>query len=823
MVLTQRRRLHRRNQRAALYSVTNLMPASWIIARPLAAGTEDMRSDHRWAFLIIGAYVIASLIYGFLSDAPWDDDCVVRYFHARAAWSEPEHFFSVWNRPLFMVLFAPAALLGREAMMVQMILLSAWSGWLLYRSLQRIGAVDAYWVLPFFFFQAFYFSISRNFLTEPVAVAVICLGLHALVNGRYTLFAVLGGLLPLARLELVAILPIWGIALMQAGQWKRIAWMAAPVLLLMVLGYIVKDTDNPLWLVEDTLGKEGKNRYGYRNVWHYFQRYAYVVGPVVFFFLVIGVLERLFRRRIDLFILVQGSAVLLLYVVFSSKLDMGNSAGFLRNLIPMTPFVAVLAYDGLMAWQGRAHRSALESAPAVPDSRAERRKLQKAKSVKQESNPWWSIGRVHLFGALAVALLWLYFSKELEGHHKISEKAAHGPAIIGTALLFLGLPFLLIWRMKAPPRWVLATTAGLASATALAYALWSEKPDAHLNPERKAVTELSSLYRTSYLREWPLYANHAWFFWPRDLGYPDPERYRTLNKAALDSAESHSVVLWENHYSHRLQGDLRMADMYKRKDLVELAHVVSSDHRATACFFQKTDGTPDDAAALRERFMQAHPENVYAYYAVNLEHSRAKRFDDALQMAERMIAIDSTYVDGWLAQGQARFDLARYDEAISSFEHVMRMDTALFEMQYSIALCEFRKKEHAASERTARDFLKRSPKSKKGYELLGAACFHQKKYDAAVAAFDAYIKLDPKSTVGWMNRASSRMQQQKWDSALADIEEVLKRDPSNRSALLNKAALLIRKGRRDEGCQLLRQLAAAGDAAAAQQLAVCGR
>jgi tetratricopeptide (TPR) repeat protein len=797
------------------------MTPRWILSSPLASASAAASDKRIWALAMIGAYVLISLVYGFLSDAPWDDDCIVRCFNARASWSEPAQFFSVWNRPLFMVLFAPAALIGREAMMVQMILLTAWGGWLLYQSLQRLGAQDAHWVLPFFFFQAFYFSISRNFLTEPLAVTVICIGLHALVHQRFVLFAVMGGLLPLARLELIAILPFWAVALLQAKHFKQIALMAVPLVVLMLLGYLVKDTDDPLWLVTDTLGKEGKNRYGSREVWHYFQRFAYVVGPVVFFFLVIGVLERLVRLRLDLFVFLQGIGILLLYVVFSTKLNMGNSAGFLRNLIPMSPFVAVLAYEGLMAWQGRAYTSSVASAAASAASHGHRKKSKAASRPQRIANPWWALGRVHLFGVVAVAVLWAYFSKKLESHHKISGITDHAPVLFGAALLIIGLAQLLVWRTRIAPRAVLATTALLASAGALGYALWTERPDAHLNPERKAISVLSTLYKDSYLREWPLYANHPWFFWPNDLGYPDKTRYRTLTKAALDTADAHSVVLWENHYSHRLQGDVQLADLYKRKDMVELAHVVSTDHRAIVGLFQKTGPNRNDAAELRQRFMSAHPDNIYAHFALNQEHSRARRFDEALAEARRMVALDSSFVEGIVAEGQALFDLARFQEAEACFQRILKIDKALYTIRYSIALCRFRQQDHAGAANAARQFLKHDKKSKEVHELLGAALFQQQKYDSAVIAFDAYIKLDAKSPNGWLNRASCRLQQQRWDGALTDLEQVLRREPANRGALLNKATALLSLNRREEGCQLLRQLAAAGDATAAQRLVLC--
>lgn len=804
------------------------MTPSWILSRPLVPSTNEPDHGRIWALGLTALYVLANLLYGFLSEAPWDDDCVGRYFHCREAWQKPEHFFSTWNRPLFMLLFAPTAWLGRNVMMVQMVLISAGSGWLLYRSLHQLGARDAHWVLPFFFFQSFYFGVSRNFLTEPLAVAVICVGLHALVHERYLLFAFMGGLLPLARLELAVILPIWGVVLLARKEWRALMLMGVPTIILMVLGYFIKDTDNPLWLIEETLGKEGKNRYGYRDVWHYFHRFAYVTGPVVFFFLVTGLLERTYRRRVDLFVVVQGAAILALYVVFSSKLDMGNSAGFLRNLIPLTPFVAILAFDGLQAWLGLTAKESGTVAHATPVhelTREERKRQKRAAAAApartaRTSSPWSGLLRVHAFGVIAVLVLWFYFSKELLSHHKISATTDRTPAFIGGAFFLLGLLLLAVFKLTALPRWIITGAGLLVTAVAMAFTLYTEQPDAHLNHERKAITKVSTLYRNSYLRDVPLYCNHRWFFWPKDLGYPDDTKYRTLNKAALDTAEAHSVVLWENHYSHRLSGDVQLADMYKRKDMVELMHVMGGDHRTTIGLFQKVDTAKNDAEALRQRFHQAFPDNLYAAYAEQMRQSRAGDHQAALITAERMIRLDSSYAEAYIAKAQTLSALGRFDEAIAGFQKALAMDTALQGMHYSIGVCQFRKKDYAAGIKSIGQYLKRDKKLKDAYDVLGACHFYQKDYGKAAEAFSAYIKLDPKAPNGWLNRASAYSQSNNMDLALADYEVVLKRDPNNRAALLNKAAILIKKGRQSEGCNLLQRMAAAGDPSAAQQLAI---
>lgn len=806
------------------------MTPAWILSRPLVNATGERDHGRAWALGLTALYILANLAYGFLSEAPWDDDCVARYFHCREAWVKPDHFFSTWNRPLFMFLFAPTAWLGRNVMMVQMVLISAASGWLLYRSLHQLGARDAHWVLPFFFFQAFYFGISRNFLTEPLAVAVICVGLHALVNDRLMLFALMGGSLPLARLELAVILPIWALVLLHKGRWRELLVMGAPVVVLMVLGYFVKDTDNPLWLVEETLGKEGKNRYGHRDIWHYFHRFAYVTGPVVFFFLVTGLLERLVRLRVDLFVVGQGAAILALYVIFSTKLDMGNSAGFLRNLIPLTPFVALLAFDGLQAWQGLAARPGGKDASSTghgsTSNREERKRMKKAAgSGRSEptSSPWPSLLRAQVFGAVAVAVLYLYFGRELLSHHKISAHVDQTPALIGAALSLIGIILMAIIRSNTTPRWMIMGTGSLVTAGALGFTMYTERPDAHLNHERKAITKVSSLYRDSYLREFPLYCNHKWFFWPKDLGYPDPARYRTLTKAALDTAAAHSVVLWENHYSHRLSGDVQLADMYKRRDMVELMHIVGGDHRTIIGLFQKVDTAKMDADALRQRFGQAYPENVYAMHAIQLQRAREGNAQEALAAARRMVELDSTYAEGHITGAQAWSSMERFDEAIAGFQKALSMDTALQGMHYSIAVCQFRKKQYAEAVKSIGSYLKRDKKLKDAYDVLGACYFYQDEFGKAAAAFTEYIKLDPKATNGWLNRASAYSRSNNTDLALSDYEVVLKGDPGNRTALLNKAMILLRKGRTKEGCVILEQLAAAGDASAAQQLAISCR
>ena len=42
---------------------------------------------------------------------------------------------------------------------------------------------------------------------------------------------------------------------------------------------------NIFWLFDATFGQQHEgNIYGHTDFWHYFQRYIYIIGPVIFYF-----------------------------------------------------------------------------------------------------------------------------------------------------------------------------------------------------------------------------------------------------------------------------------------------------------------------------------------------------------------------------------------------------------------------------------------------------------------------------------------------------------------------------------------------------------
>ncbi|MEY3443311.1 MAG: hypothetical protein RLZZ519_1592, partial [Bacteroidota bacterium] len=302
-------------------------------------------TENHLGWALLGIYAVISLLWAFSTDAPWDDDCPTRFLNTRNALTDPIQFISVWNRPLWVLLFAIPAQLGKVSVPLLMTLISSLGAWMLWKGVAKLNVAHGWLVIALYIFQPFFFGTSRVALTEPLAATLICAGFYFLVHKKWGLYALMGGLLPLARLEMSVLLMIWLLPLVKERQWKAIVWMFAPMLVWNLVGGLLTGDFN--YVFNQTFGLDkGVNRYGQTSFSHYFERYFYVTGPVVAMLLTLGFAFRLRNKSVQTWIDWQFLLGFLVYVMFSWKLSMGNAAGFLRNLVPLSPLAALIALDG---------------------------------------------------------------------------------------------------------------------------------------------------------------------------------------------------------------------------------------------------------------------------------------------------------------------------------------------------------------------------------------------------------------------------------------------------------------------------------------------
>jgi len=509
-------------------------------------------SSEEWVLVsLLGIYLL-TVIWGLLADGTWDDDCVDRYYNTRQAFDHPKHFIGLWNRPLFVLLFALPVLLSKYAIITLMPVVSIITNYALYRAAKLQNIRNAYLVIPFLTFQAFYFPISFSALAEPLAACIMALGLLFYLEKKYVAFVIVGSLLPLARLELSPLLVFWLIILIQQKQWKIIPLLIVPTLLWNFAGTYF--TGDPIWLYSQTFGQgQTANRYGQTSFWSYFQRYIFVVGPVVFYFFLIGLFEKIYQRRVDLFVSIQFLVGFFIYVVFSWKLSLGQAAGFLRHLISLSPLVAYLALNGFNQWFNSIH-----------EKKARIRTL---------------IGSI-----IILILTYVFLSEKLIIHHLIIPEADYANLlVISTLLLFFigAIFFRKSIKVKTLLRYVVSTIIVLT----IGYTLVTEPPDKNNSEEREIMKLLSDWYIEHDVYRFKTYANHGWFYYANTLDRSS-DRFGQVTMANLEAAPDSAVVIWENHYSQRLRGDVPLDSLRNNPRFEELLKLTSHETKFNAIVFQ---------------------------------------------------------------------------------------------------------------------------------------------------------------------------------------------------------------------------------------------
>lgn len=643
--------------------------------------------------ILLGLLAFSYTLYvawGLLSHSTWDDDCATRYFRTLNAFHDPHEFISLWNRPLFITVFCvPVLILGKLAIPVVMSFISVLGAYFLYQSARTYQYQYALLIIPFLLFQPYFLGTGRDAMTEPMAATIIAWGLYAALKNRWLTFAVLGAILPLARTELALLLPIWAFVLFRAKEYKFIPVLGLGVLIWNLAGWVI-DGD-ALYLFHQTIDKaDEENRYGSQKFMTYFNRYLYVVGPVVFYFFLLGLFHKIRKLDIKPLVLIQFITGFMIYTLLAWKISIGQSAGFLRNLIPLSPLAALIALGGFEYFLD---------------------------SVKKGKNK-----ALLLLLCMGVSLLAIVlFPYEITMHHIISKTKKidylNGVVLAGLGIL-LGLIILLQNWMQPKHLRGLAIFIGLAT---MGYALYTEPPGANMNSERKMMTRVAETFQKCGLENAPrILCSHLWFHWVGDYEpLSKGSKYLPMSKDSLNAAPYESVIIWENHYSNRLGHDISFYDLSDPGKYTLLATFYPDDGTKVAYMYIKKH--PDKTALqYQDEMISKNPEspelfvqrsNIYLAMkdkekalqdlniAARLEPannvvklSRASYFlsignyPEAIKVSDEIIKNQADYVNAYAIKGNAYFSLNDYPKAIENFKQILIKNKDNKEANYNLGI-----------------------------------------------------------------------------------------------------------------------------------------
>lgn len=588
--------------------------------------------------LLIATYVLMN-VWAILSPSTWDDDCQGRFYNVQTWQENPGVFVDLWIRPLWAIIFFLPVQLGPWVVPVIMALISAFGAYSLIKAAQIQGYKYIYLIVPFLLLQPYFFGVGRNAMTEPLAATIASWSFLLLLRQKWIWFAVLGSILPLARLELSLMLVFWLIPLIQHKQWKYIPLLGIGILLLNLGGALLSGTNDWLWIYHQTVGGEVKdNPYGHQEFTTYFSRYIYVIGPVIFFLFLSGFIFRLLNKKFSVFIDGQFIAGFLLYSIFAWKLDVGASAGFLRNLIPLSPFAAYLALAGFnyyAAWS-----------------------LKKPVLI---SYIYW------LMIAVMVAITAIFFNKQIELHHRLTENFDYWNIVL-TAITALVLIIIKTINNKQNGERNVILLSFIFTALITIHTLVTEHPNANMSPERDAVTKTGKLLKQYGFDQQKIHTGHWWLYWSMKLKKSDPRFVGNLRKVNVDSAKVGEIIVWEHHYTERFGNDLSQQALENDETLVELLTVVADDGSFEVKVFQKVP--PGEGLNVLNDFISKNPEALEAIYARAVYAANTRQYAGAIRDFNTIL---SKKKSGFIYCAMANMYLMANDlqQALNFYNHAM--------------------------------------------------------------------------------------------------------------------------------------------------------
>ncbi len=726
------------------------------------------KKDKKSLYLLTILFVFTNLFWAYYSNNTWDDDCPGRFQNTLHAFSDPHQFVSIWNRPLFIILFFLPAQLGAWTIPILQTIFSIIAGYSLYQVAKNQKLRFAYLAFPLLAFQPFVFGVSRYAMTEPLAITLICLSLFFQTRQKWNAFAICGALLPLARMELVIFFPFYAIALIKARKYLSILILGIPSLLWALAGGLLNS--NLLWIIDETIGKEKKeNRYGHQEWDTYLSRYAYVVGPVLMLFSIFGTFKVWKSKFLRIYVLFPFLLGFFVYTLFSWKLNMGNAAGFLRNIIPLSPFLSLICLAGITSWFvfSSKRTQKLKSCPTLK-KRKSKQWIKKAKSFNSKINSGKYYGLIFLI--IAIYLIYIFYSNKLELHHKIS-KNTRDLSLFYTACILLVFSTSLLFLNRKISNYLFPVVIFL---TLSGYTLIIEHPLANSNQERQLVSNFAKIYNNTYFKDRITHVNHPWFFWSTGRYRYDPQM-KIMKKDSLKNANIGALALLETHYSNRLGGDVDQTFLFKEKEWVEISRYITPKRNFIFSTYEKVKDINEYEKAHFEFIKATDSLNPTSFYCLgNTYLTKYKNLEKAYNAFGQSVRLDSTYSEGFLGLGQTMVQKRNYNSAIDFFNKGLKISPKHFNILIQKGVAQINMKQYNAAVKTLKKATKINKKDHRSWFYIGLAHQNQKKFKDALKAYEESLNRKSTFAEAWQNVSIIQYRQKNKKSACENIKKAVK-------------------------------------------------
>jgi glycosyltransferase involved in cell wall biosynthesis len=306
-------------------------------------------------------FFLAGILLIFFAEGTADEgDSVMHYLYAKHAFLYPEYFFYQWAKPLYVLITAPVAQLGFNAIKFFNLLVSAITLWLTFKTAKKLNIADA-WMTPVIAACAPMLTIvSLSGLTEPLFALWLIAGIYWLIDEKKTGSIISLSFLPFVRSEGLIVLCVVLLYLLFKKLFRYIPLLMTGHIVYAIAGYsIYKD---PLWVFNKLSYATLSSAYGHGEWIHFVKHMPEIVGYPIYYLLIAGLVfgcflfagKYLFRDKE----VVTNKELFLVYGCFAAvfightafwALGIFNSFGLLRVMIGVLPLIALISLRGLNA------------------------------------------------------------------------------------------------------------------------------------------------------------------------------------------------------------------------------------------------------------------------------------------------------------------------------------------------------------------------------------------------------------------------------------------------------------------------------------------
>ena len=163
----------------------------------------------------------------------------------------------------------------------------------------------------------------------------------------------------------------------------------------------------------------------------------------------------------------------------------------------------------------------------------------------------------------------------------------------------------------------------------------------------------------------------------------------------------------------------------------------------------------------------------------------------ALESFQKVIDIKPENLQAWNGQGDALYQLERYEDALSAYEQALKLKSNDLDALNGKGqvLNQIQRPQEALE--IFQGIIDRKPRNAQAWKGRGDALYRLERYRTALAAYNKSIQLKSNNFETWNRKGRALYKLQRYPEALEVQEKALKIEPNNAEALSDKGIALI--------------------------------